>query len=147
MHEPVISHFFQPPCHFKRSLNEDYLYSRNAKPNHDRKSSSLRREMGWLFSSCACADTYLISLVFLSSGKWECPWHQCAICGNPATSFCEFCPHSYCKDHEKGALVSSALDGRLCCSEHNPKAPVAPEYWGKIKRRLEQQNPEEASKE
>ncbi|XP_058050038.1 histone-lysine N-methyltransferase NSD3 isoform X2 [Ahaetulla prasina] len=80
-------------------------------------------------------------------GKWECPWHQCAICGNPATSFCEFCPHSYCKDHEKGALVSSALDGRLCCSEHNPKAPVAPEYWGKIKRRLEQQNPEEASKE
>ncbi|XP_060549576.1 histone-lysine N-methyltransferase NSD3 isoform X2 [Pantherophis guttatus] len=80
-------------------------------------------------------------------GKWECPWHQCAICGNPSTSFCEFCPHSYCKDHEKGALVSSALDGRLCCSEHNPKAPVAPEYWGKIKRRLEQQNPEEASKE
>ncbi|KAG8141296.1 hypothetical protein E2320_006929 [Naja naja] len=80
-------------------------------------------------------------------GKWECPWHQCAICGNPAASFCEFCPHSYCKDHEKGALVSSALDGRLCCSEHNPKAPVAPEYWGKIKRRLEQQNPDEASKE
>uniref|UniRef100_A0A670Z9L0 Histone-lysine N-methyltransferase NSD3 n=1 Tax=Pseudonaja textilis TaxID=8673 RepID=A0A670Z9L0_PSETE len=66
-------------------------------------------------------------------GKWECPWHQCVICGNPAASFCEFCPHSYCKDHERGALVSSALDGRLCCSEHNPKAPVAPEYWGKIK--------------
>ncbi|KAM6431905.1 histone-lysine N-methyltransferase NSD3 isoform 2-T3 [Liasis olivaceus] len=80
-------------------------------------------------------------------GKWECPWHQCAICGSPATSFCEFCPRSYCKDHEKGSLVSSALDGRLCCSEHNPKAPVAPEYWGKIKRRPEQQNPEEASKE
>ncbi|ETE65799.1 Histone-lysine N-methyltransferase NSD3, partial [Ophiophagus hannah] len=80
-------------------------------------------------------------------GKWECPWHQCAICGNPAASFCEFCPHSYCRDHEKGALVSSALDGRLCCSEHNPKAPVAPEYWGKIKHRLEQQNPDEASKE
>ncbi|XP_025023827.1 histone-lysine N-methyltransferase NSD3 isoform X2 [Python bivittatus] len=80
-------------------------------------------------------------------GKWECPWHQCAICGSPATSFCEFCPRSYCKDHEKGSLVSSALDGRLCCSGHNPKAPVAPEYWGKIKRRPEQQNPEEASKE
>uniref|UniRef100_A0A670YLA6 Histone-lysine N-methyltransferase NSD3 n=1 Tax=Pseudonaja textilis TaxID=8673 RepID=A0A670YLA6_PSETE len=80
-------------------------------------------------------------------GKWECPWHQCVICGNPAASFCEFCPHSYCKDHERGALVSSALDGRLCCSEHNPKAPVAPEYWGKIKRRLEQQNPDETSKE
>ncbi|XP_053125516.1 histone-lysine N-methyltransferase NSD3 isoform X6 [Hemicordylus capensis] len=80
-------------------------------------------------------------------GKWECPWHQCDICGSPATSFCEFCPHSYCKDHEKGALVASALDGRPCCSEHNPKAPVAPEYWSKIKRRLEQQHPEEESKE
>ncbi|XP_048368442.1 histone-lysine N-methyltransferase NSD3 isoform X3 [Sphaerodactylus townsendi] len=80
-------------------------------------------------------------------GKWECPWHQCDICGTPAASFCEFCPHSYCKDHEKGALVASALDGRPCCSEHNPKAPVAPEYWSKIKRRLEQQNPEEESKE
>ncbi|XP_072835020.1 histone-lysine N-methyltransferase NSD3 isoform X3 [Pogona vitticeps] len=80
-------------------------------------------------------------------GKWECPWHQCDICGSPATSFCEFCPHSYCKDHEKGALVASALEGRPCCSEHNPKAPVAPEYWCKIKRRLEQQNPEEESKE
>ncbi|XP_070621463.1 histone-lysine N-methyltransferase NSD3 isoform X2 [Erythrolamprus reginae] len=80
-------------------------------------------------------------------GKWECPWHQCAICSHPSTSFCEFCPHSYCREHEKGALVSSALDGCFCCSEHNPKAPVAPEYWGKIKRRLEQQNPEESSKE
>ncbi|XP_062817424.1 histone-lysine N-methyltransferase NSD3 isoform X2 [Anolis carolinensis] len=80
-------------------------------------------------------------------GKWECPWHQCEICGNPATSFCEFCPHAYCKEHEKGALVASALEGRPCCSEHNPKAPVAPEYWCKIKRRLEQQNPEEEAKE
>ncbi|XP_066495308.1 histone-lysine N-methyltransferase NSD3 isoform X2 [Tiliqua scincoides] len=80
-------------------------------------------------------------------GKWDCPWHQCTICGSPAASFCEFCPHSYCKDHEKGALVASALDGRLCCSEHNPKAPVAPEYWSKIKRRLEQQSPEEESQE
>nr|XP_060643438.1 histone-lysine N-methyltransferase NSD3 isoform X2 [Anolis sagrei ordinatus] len=80
-------------------------------------------------------------------GKWECPWHQCEICGHPATSFCEFCPHAYCKEHEKGALVASALEGRPCCSEHNPKAPVAPEYWCKIKRRLEQQNPEEEAKE
>ncbi|KFP76905.1 Histone-lysine N-methyltransferase NSD3, partial [Apaloderma vittatum] len=52
-------------------------------------------------------------------GKWECPWHQCNICSNPAVSFCEFCPHSFCKDHEKGALVASALDGRLCCSAHD----------------------------
>ncbi|XP_039382796.1 histone-lysine N-methyltransferase NSD3 isoform X3 [Mauremys reevesii] len=80
-------------------------------------------------------------------GKWECPWHQCDICSNPAISFCEFCPRSFCKDHEKGALVASALDGRLCCSEHNPKSPVAPEYWSKIKCKLQPQNPGEEAKE
>ncbi|OXB75074.1 UNVERIFIED_CONTAM: hypothetical protein H355_015435 [Colinus virginianus] len=80
-------------------------------------------------------------------GKWECPWHQCDICSNPAVSFCEFCPHSFCKDHEKGALVASALDGRLCCSTHDPKSPVAPEYWNKIKCKLEPQNPVEETKE
>ncbi|XP_071883300.1 histone-lysine N-methyltransferase NSD3 isoform X4 [Anas platyrhynchos] len=80
-------------------------------------------------------------------GKWECPWHQCDICSNPAVSFCEFCPHSFCKDHEKGALVASALDGRLCCSTHDPKSPVAPEYWNKIKCKLELQNPVEEAKE
>uniref|UniRef100_A0A8C0FPF7 Histone-lysine N-methyltransferase NSD3 n=1 Tax=Bubo bubo TaxID=30461 RepID=A0A8C0FPF7_BUBBB len=80
-------------------------------------------------------------------GKWECPWHQCDICSNPAVAFCEFCPHSFCKDHEKGALVASALDGRLCCSAHDPKSPVAPEYWSKIKCKLEPQNPVEETKE
>uniref|UniRef100_A0A8C9FWW2 Histone-lysine N-methyltransferase NSD3 n=1 Tax=Pavo cristatus TaxID=9049 RepID=A0A8C9FWW2_PAVCR len=80
-------------------------------------------------------------------GKWECPWHQCDICSSPAVSFCEFCPHSFCKDHEKGALVASALDGRLCCSTHDPKSPVAPEYWNKIKCKLEPQNPVEEAKE
>uniref|UniRef100_A0A6I8NFM8 Nuclear receptor binding SET domain protein 3 n=1 Tax=Ornithorhynchus anatinus TaxID=9258 RepID=A0A6I8NFM8_ORNAN len=80
-------------------------------------------------------------------GKWECPWHQCDICSIPAVSFCEFCPRSFCKDHEKGALVPSALEGRLCCSEHNPKSPVAPEYWSKIKCKLESQDPGEEGKE
>ncbi|KAJ7405146.1 nuclear receptor binding SET domain protein 3 [Pitangus sulphuratus] len=80
-------------------------------------------------------------------GKWECPWHQCDVCSNPAVSFCEFCPHSFCKDHEKGALVPSALDGRLCCSAHDPKSPVAPEYWSKIKCKLEAQNAVEEAKE
>uniref|UniRef100_A0A452J0G4 Histone-lysine N-methyltransferase NSD3 n=1 Tax=Gopherus agassizii TaxID=38772 RepID=A0A452J0G4_9SAUR len=80
-------------------------------------------------------------------GKWECPWHQCDICCNPAISFCEFCPRSFCKDHEKGALVASALDGCLCCSEHNPKSPMAPEYWSKIKCKLQPQNPGEEAKE
>ncbi|XP_074143359.1 histone-lysine N-methyltransferase NSD3 isoform X5 [Sminthopsis crassicaudata] len=80
-------------------------------------------------------------------GKWECPWHQCDTCSNSAVSFCEFCPCSFCKDHEKGALVTSSLEGRLCCSKHNPKSPVAPEYWNKIRCKLESQDPRDEVKE
>ncbi|KAM5278148.1 histone-lysine N-methyltransferase NSD3 isoform 1-T2 [Hipposideros larvatus] len=80
-------------------------------------------------------------------GKWECPWHQCNQCGSAAVSFCEFCPHSFCKDHDKGALVPSALEGRLCCSEHDPVSPVSSEYWSKIKCKLESQAREEEVKE
>ncbi|XP_006860014.1 PREDICTED: histone-lysine N-methyltransferase NSD3 isoform X1 [Chrysochloris asiatica] len=80
-------------------------------------------------------------------GKWECPWHQCDECSSSAVSFCEFCPHSFCKDHEKGALVPSALEGRLCCSEHDPMYPVSPEYWSKIKCKLESQDHGEEVKE
>ncbi|EPY82275.1 histone-lysine N-methyltransferase NSD3 [Camelus ferus] len=58
-------------------------------------------------------------------GKWECPWHRCDQCGGAAASFCEFCPRSFCKEHQEGALVPSALEGRLCCSEHVPGAPVS----------------------
>lgn len=80
-------------------------------------------------------------------GKWECPWHQCDECSSAAVSFCEFCPRSFCKDHDKGALVPSALEGRLCCSEHDPVSPVSPEYWSKIKCKLESQDPGEDVKE
>uniref|UniRef100_A0A673TD10 Histone-lysine N-methyltransferase NSD3 n=1 Tax=Suricata suricatta TaxID=37032 RepID=A0A673TD10_SURSU len=80
-------------------------------------------------------------------GKWECPWHQCAECGSPAVSFCEFCPRSFCKDHREGALVPSALEGRLCCSEHDPASPVSAEYWSKIKCKLESQDLGEDLKE
>nr|XP_048312392.1 histone-lysine N-methyltransferase NSD3 isoform X2 [Myodes glareolus] len=80
-------------------------------------------------------------------GKWECPWHQCDECGKAAVSFCEFCPHSFCKAHGKGALVPSALEGRLCCSDHNPASPVSPEYWNKIKSKWESQDHGEEVKE
>lgn len=73
-------------------------------------------------------------------GKWECPWHQCDECGSAAISFCEFCPHSFCKAHEKGALVPSALEGRLCCSNHDPASPVSPEYWSKMRCKWESQD-------
>uniref|UniRef100_A0A8C2SEB2 Histone-lysine N-methyltransferase NSD3 n=1 Tax=Capra hircus TaxID=9925 RepID=A0A8C2SEB2_CAPHI len=66
-------------------------------------------------------------------GKWECPWHQCDECSAAAIAFCEFCPRSF-------SLVPSTLEGRLCCSEHDPASPVSPEYWSKIKCKLESQD-------
>lgn len=61
---------------------------------------------------------------FLSPlGRWECPWHQCDICGEEAASFCEMCPSSYCSKHREGLLFISRLDGKLCCSEHDPCGP------------------------
>ncbi|XP_032775437.1 histone-lysine N-methyltransferase NSD3 isoform X3 [Rattus rattus] len=80
-------------------------------------------------------------------GKWECPWHQCDECGSAAVSFCEFCPHSFCKAHEKGALVPSALEGRLCCSNHDPASPVSPEHWSKMRCKWESQDGGEEVKE
>ncbi|KAI3351225.1 hypothetical protein L3Q82_005777 [Scortum barcoo] len=56
-------------------------------------------------------------------GRWECPWHQCDICGKEAASFCEMCPSSYCKEHREGMLFISKLDGKLSCSEHDPCGP------------------------
>ncbi|CAL8345488.1 unnamed protein product [Lota lota] len=60
-------------------------------------------------------------------GRWECPWHDCSVCGNPASSLCDFCPRSFCGDHEAGALTPSSLEGRPCCSNHNPSSPLGSE--------------------
>lgn len=57
------------------------------------------------------------------AGKWECPWHQCDVCGKEAASFCEMCPSSFCKQHREGMLFISKLDGRLSCTEHDPCGP------------------------
>ncbi|XP_022622675.1 histone-lysine N-methyltransferase NSD3 [Seriola dumerili] len=57
-------------------------------------------------------------------GRWECPWHDCSVCGAPASSLCDFCPRSFCGDHEAGALNASSLEGRPCCSSHNPLSPL-----------------------
>lgn len=62
-----------------------------------------------------------VSLAFV--GRWECPWHQCDVCGKEAASFCEMCPSSFCKQHREGMLFISKLDGRLSCSEHDPCGP------------------------
>uniref|UniRef100_A0A4W5PLT1 Histone-lysine N-methyltransferase NSD3 n=1 Tax=Hucho hucho TaxID=62062 RepID=A0A4W5PLT1_9TELE len=60
-------------------------------------------------------------------GRWECPWHDCSVCGVPASSLCDFCPRSFCRQHEGGALTPSTLEGRPCCSNHNPLSPLG--YW------------------
>uniref|UniRef100_A0A671QI61 Histone-lysine N-methyltransferase NSD3 n=1 Tax=Sinocyclocheilus anshuiensis TaxID=1608454 RepID=A0A671QI61_9TELE len=60
-------------------------------------------------------------------GRWECPWHQCSVCQRAATSFCHFCPTSFCREHERGQLVVSALDNRPCCSNHDPQRPLGPQ--------------------
>ncbi|XP_014026275.1 histone-lysine N-methyltransferase NSD3 isoform X4 [Salmo salar] len=59
-------------------------------------------------------------------GRWECPWHDCSVCGVPASALCDFCPRSFCRQHEGGALTPSTLEGRPCCSNHNPLSPLGP---------------------
>ncbi|KAM4732792.1 histone-lysine N-methyltransferase, H3 lysine-36 specific-like isoform 1-T2 [Anableps anableps] len=61
-----------------------------------------------------------LNLAKRPAGRWECPWHQCDICGKEAASFCEMCPNSYCKEHREGMLFISKLDGKLSCNEHDP---------------------------
>uniref|UniRef100_A0A673L497 Histone-lysine N-methyltransferase NSD3 n=1 Tax=Sinocyclocheilus rhinocerous TaxID=307959 RepID=A0A673L497_9TELE len=62
-------------------------------------------------------------------GRWECPWHQCSVCQRTAASFCHFCPASFCREHERGQLLVSALDNRPCCSNHDPQRPLG---WSKV---------------
>ncbi|KAM6923987.1 histone-lysine N-methyltransferase, H3 lysine-36 specific [Xenentodon cancila] len=64
-----------------------------------------------------------LNLAKRPAGRWECPWHQCDICGKEAASFCEMCPSSFCKEHRDGMLFISKLDGKLSCSEHDPCGP------------------------
>ncbi|KAG7484718.1 hypothetical protein MATL_G00052960 [Megalops atlanticus] len=64
-----------------------------------------------------------LNLTKRPAGRWECPWHQCDVCGKEAASFCEMCPSSYCAQHRDSMLFISKLDGRLSCSEHDPCGP------------------------
>ncbi|KAM9834128.1 histone-lysine N-methyltransferase, H3 lysine-36 specific [Syngnathus typhle] len=73
-----------------------------------------------------CPKVYHADCLNLSkrpAGRWECPWHQCDICGIEAASFCEMCPSSFCKAHLDGMLFISKLDGKLSCSDHDPCGP------------------------
>ncbi|XP_057706330.1 histone-lysine N-methyltransferase, H3 lysine-36 specific [Corythoichthys intestinalis] len=64
-----------------------------------------------------------LNLAKRPAGRWECPWHQCDVCGEEASSFCEMCPNSFCKAHCNDMLFVSKLDGKMSCSEHDPCGP------------------------
>lgn len=75
-----------------------------------------------------CPKAYHLLCLSLTKppyGRWECPWHDCSVCGSPASSVCDFCPRSFCPEHEVGSLTVSSLDERLCCSNHNPLDPLS----------------------
>uniref|UniRef100_H3AR77 Histone-lysine N-methyltransferase NSD2 n=1 Tax=Latimeria chalumnae TaxID=7897 RepID=H3AR77_LATCH len=70
----------------------------------------------------SCTKAYHLSCLDLTKrpfGKWECPWHHCDVCGKPSVTFCHFCPNSFCKEHQEGVLFRSAVEGQMCCSEHD----------------------------
>uniref|UniRef100_A0A8C3YT63 Nuclear receptor binding SET domain protein 2 n=1 Tax=Catagonus wagneri TaxID=51154 RepID=A0A8C3YT63_9CETA len=76
----------------------------------------------------SCTKAYHLPCLGLGKrpfGKWECPWHHCDVCGRPSTSFCHFCPNSFCKEHQDGAAFSSTQDGRSFCAEHDLRAEPA----------------------
>uniref|UniRef100_A0A673ZJH7 Histone-lysine N-methyltransferase, H3 lysine-36 specific n=1 Tax=Salmo trutta TaxID=8032 RepID=A0A673ZJH7_SALTR len=64
-----------------------------------------------------------LNLAKRPAGRWECPWHQCDVCGHEAASFCEMCPSSFCTQHREGLLFISKVDGRLACNDHDPCGP------------------------
>uniref|UniRef100_A0A6J0ULI6 Histone-lysine N-methyltransferase NSD2 isoform X1 n=1 Tax=Pogona vitticeps TaxID=103695 RepID=A0A6J0ULI6_9SAUR len=69
----------------------------------------------------SCTKAYHLSclgLVKRPFGKWECPWHHCDVCGKLSVSFCQFCPNSFCKDHQDGTELETNLNGQLFCSDH-----------------------------
>ncbi|XP_010874853.3 histone-lysine N-methyltransferase NSD3 isoform X1 [Esox lucius] len=76
-----------------------------------------------------CPKSYHLLCLNLTKppyGRWECPWHDCSVCGVPASAQCDFCPRSFCRGHEAGSLTPSTLEGRLCCSNHDPLSPLGP---------------------
>uniref|UniRef100_A0A8C5GQ88 Histone-lysine N-methyltransferase, H3 lysine-36 specific n=1 Tax=Gouania willdenowi TaxID=441366 RepID=A0A8C5GQ88_GOUWI len=82
-----------------------------------------------------------LNLAKRPAGRWECPWHQCDVCGKEAASFCEMCPNSFCKEHRDGMLFVSKRDGKLCCNEHDPCGPDP--VWPFLKKK---KNEEEKKK-
>ncbi|XP_043560054.1 histone-lysine N-methyltransferase NSD2-like [Chiloscyllium plagiosum] len=128
-----------PPKNIQSSTDEKKTKKRHIITRKRRQQSELVREHEEECFRCGdggqlvickkpgCPKVYhadCLTLTKRPAGKWECPWHQCDVCGKEAVSFCELCPSSFCMDHRDGALFISKLDGRLSCNEHDPCGPV-----------------------
>ncbi|XP_038651346.1 histone-lysine N-methyltransferase NSD2-like [Scyliorhinus canicula] len=128
-----------PPKNIQSSADEKKVKRRHIIQRKRRRQSELVREHEEECFRCGdggqlvickkpgCPKVYhadCLTLTKRPAGKWECPWHQCDVCGKEAVSFCELCPSSFCMDHRDGALFISKLDGRLSCNEHDPCGPV-----------------------
>eukprot|EP00063_Salmo_salar_P018648 XP_013993483.1 PREDICTED: histone-lysine N-methyltransferase, H3 lysine-36 and H4 lysine-20 specific-like isoform X4 [Salmo salar] len=121
-----------PPADDKgRKLKKKVLAKRKNKMEvtKEREDECFSCGDGGQIVSCkrpGCPKVYhadCLNLAKRPAGRWECPWHQCDLCGKEAASFCEMCPSSYCTLHRDGMLFISKLDGRLSCSEHDPCGP------------------------
>ena len=51
------------------------------------------------------------------TGKWDCPWHHCDVCGKGATKLCTECPNSFCNNHIDDNIFDIG-DGKLVCVDH-----------------------------
>uniref|UniRef100_UPI00358F2462 histone-lysine N-methyltransferase NSD3-like isoform X1 n=1 Tax=Myxine glutinosa TaxID=7769 RepID=UPI00358F2462 len=68
-----------------------------------------------------CPKSYHVSCLQLDKppyGRWDCPWHHCDVCGKASVALCHYCPDSFCKDHQAGALLPTGVEGRLTCARH-----------------------------
>ncbi|KPP75631.1 histone-lysine N-methyltransferase, H3 lysine-36 and H4 lysine-20 specific-like [Scleropages formosus] len=114
-----------------RKLKKKFPVKRKAQPEvtKEREDECFSCGDGGQIVSCkkpGCPKVYhadCLNLTKRPAGRWECPWHQCDVCGKEAASFCEMCPSSFCESHRDGMLFISKLDGRLSCSEHDPCGP------------------------
>uniref|UniRef100_A0A8C9WFM8 Histone-lysine N-methyltransferase, H3 lysine-36 specific n=1 Tax=Scleropages formosus TaxID=113540 RepID=A0A8C9WFM8_SCLFO len=114
-----------------RKLKKKSPVKRKAQPEvtKEREDECFSCGDGGQIVSCkkpGCPKVYhadCLNLTKRPAGRWECPWHQCDVCGKEAASFCEMCPSSFCESHRDGMLFISKLDGRLSCSEHDPCGP------------------------
>ncbi|XP_034037134.1 histone-lysine N-methyltransferase, H3 lysine-36 and H4 lysine-20 specific isoform X2 [Thalassophryne amazonica] len=118
-----------PPEKLKEGKKRAYMRKSKPEVTKEREEECFSCGDGGQIVSCkkpGCPKVYhadCLNLAKRPAGRWECPWHQCDVCGKGASSFCEMCPSSYCNEHREGMLFISKLDGKLSCSEHDPCGP------------------------